>query len=243
METGTPYNSKARLFVTRSTTALLRILRSKETGQERFACVADRLCRILAEEALASLDDDSEDTSVETPCGLCIVKGGRFLSDEADVVIVDIMRSGAILMEAARRLAPSAKTAKILIQRNETTAEPLLLYSKLPPNINHCEILLCDPMLATGGSACAAIDVLKRAGVDEKKILFVNIVTCPEGLRRLAQHAPHVRIITTAIDPYLNENFFIVPGLGDFGDRYFGTFGYAEGLWGSTASASRGETA
>jgi len=230
----TDLNAKARLFETRSTTALLRQVRWKGTGQQAFARAADRLCRLLAEEALASITEFSEIAPVETPCGVADMAAGQFPLDESKVVVVDVMRSGAILMEAVRRLAPAAKTAKILIQRDETTALPRLMYSKLPPNIETCAVLLCDPMLATGGSSLTAIRVLRDAGVDERSILFANIVACPEGLRRLAADAPGVRILTTAVDAGLNDRAFIVPGLGDFGDRYFGTAGYDEGLWGSS---------
>ena len=226
------HNPKATVFETRATNALLGILRCKDTPQPLFARAADRLCRIVAEEALASMA--SEPYEIETPCGRAVCKD-RYV-EESQVVVVDVMRSGAILMEAVRRLAPSAKTAKILIQRDEATALPHLLYSKLPPNIRECFILLCDPMLATGGSSLAAIDVLRKAGVQEHQILFANIVCCPEGLRRLATEAPDVRIVTTAVDEKLNAQAFIVPGLGDFGDRYFGTAGYDEGFWGPSST-------
>ena len=117
------------------------------------------------------------------------------------------MRSGAILQEAVRRVVPGAKTAKILIQRDEETAQPVLMYSKLPPKIEAMNVLLCDPMLATGGSALTAIKVLKDAGVPEERI-------------------------TSAVDEGLDARKYIVPGLGDFGDRYYGTAGYDEGFWG-----------
>merc|ERR1712217_639794 len=93
-------------------------------------------------------------------------------------------------------------------------------------------VMLCDRMFATGGSALTAIQVLKDAGVKEESIFFLNVVSCPEGLKALAEKAPGVRVLTAALDTNLNEQKFIVPGLGDFGDRYYGTFGYKEGLWG-----------
>ena len=103
---------------------------------------------------------------------------------------VDIVRSGGILLEAVRKVAPDSKTAKVLIQRDEATAEPVLYYSKLPPEIAELPVLLCDPMLATGGSALMAIDVLRDAGVPEEQILFLNVLSSPEGLMFLAEHAP-----------------------------------------------------
>jgi uracil phosphoribosyltransferase len=120
-------------------------------------------------------------------------------------------------------VVPDSKTAKILIQRDEETAEPKLFYSKLPSDIADCHVMLCDPMLATGGSALTAIDVLKKAGVKEENILFLNVVSVPEGLKILAEKAPGVTIVTAALDSHLNPQKFIIPGLGDFGDRYYGT--------------------
>ena len=131
-----------------------------------------------------------------------------------------------------RRVVPDAKTAKILIQRDEETAQPVLMYSKLPPKIEAMNVLLCDPMLATGGSALTAIKVLKDAGVPEERITFANVVSCPEGLANLKKHAPKVVVVTSAVDEGLDARKYIVPGLGDFGDRYYGTAGYDEGFWG-----------
>jgi len=214
-------NPKARLFSTRSSSALLRILRDKNTPCREFAKAADRLCHLLGEEALASIVEDESPTKIETPCGIAMI-ATRFVNEE-DIVIVDIMRSGAILAERIRNLVPGAATAKILIQRNEETAEPILMYSKLPNNLEHRYILLADPMLATGGSACKAIEVLVHAGARQENIFFANVITCPQGLQRLAKEAPNVRILTMAIDDCLNERAYICPGLGDFGDRFYGT--------------------
>ena len=184
---------------------------------------------ILAEEGLARLSCVVP-TTVETPCGTF---EGLTPPPSTSVRAVDIVRSGGILLEAVRKVMPDSKTAKILIQRDEETALPKLFYSKLPPNIASLNVVLCDPMLATGGSAITAIEVLKKAGVAEESILFINVVSCPEGLRALAEKAPGVRIVTAAVDEGLNEVKFIVPGLGDYGDRYYGTSGYEEGYWGT----------
>ncbi|KAJ1457297.1 uracil phosphoribosyltransferase-domain-containing protein [Pelagophyceae sp. CCMP2097] len=197
---------------------LLTTLRDKASTQAAFVHAADRLCHLLAEEALATMP--VVEVRVLSPCGW--FDGVRTL-DGSELCIVDIMRSGGILLEAVRRLAPTAKTAKILIQRDEATALPTLLYSKLPPRVTELQVLLCDPMLATGGSALTAVRVLLAAGVPEERIVFANVVCCPEGLAHLRLHAPLVRVITCAIDECLNEEKYIVPGLGDFGDRYYGT--------------------
>ena len=135
------------------------------------------------------------------------------------------MRSGDILMEAVRLVALGVSCGKILVQRDEEDPEkrPKLFYSKLPPDVMDKQILLVDPMLATGGSAKMAIQVLIEAGVPEANITFLNVVCCPEGLNALGNSYPKVKVITAAIDPGLNEHKYIVPGLGDFGDRYYGT--------------------
>lgn len=209
---------------------LFTIIRDKRSTQKEYVDAADRLMHILAEEGLARLGRPVE---VQTPCGSF---SGLAAPVTEEICCVDIVRSGAILQEAVRKLAPDTKTAKILIQRDEETAEPKLFYSKLPPKIAELKVILCDPMLATGGSALMAIGVLKEAGVKEENILFLNVVSCPEGLRRLAKEAPLVRVLTGAVDAGLNEVKFIVPGLGDFGDRYYGSDGYLQGFWGTRGS-------
>jgi len=222
-------NPKAELLSSRAITMLFTIFRNKSATQRDFVSSADRLMTILAEEGLARLPSVVEKT-VTTPCGSYT---GLSAPSTDQICCVDIVRSGCILLEAVRKVAPDSKTAKILIQRDEETALPKLFYSKLPDNITDLNVMLCDPMLATGGSALKAIEVLKDAGVKEENILFVNVLSCPEGLKKLADSAPGVTILTAAIDPQLNEAKFIVPGLGDFGDRYYGTFGYSNGLWGT----------
>lgn len=119
-------------------------------------------------------------------------------------------------------MMPSVAVGKILIQRDEATAMPQLMYSKLPPDIARRPVLLLDPMLATGGSAVMACKVLVDQGVPPENIIFVNIVCVQEGLDALAKAYPAVQVVTGAIDPILNDKKYIVPGLGDFGDRYFG---------------------
>jgi len=219
-------NPKAEVLSSPAITMLLTVIRDKVTTQRDYVAYSDRLMNILAEEGLARLATPGK---VVTPCGEF---QGLVPPEGHTICGVDIVRSGGILLEAVRRIAPDSKTAKILIQRDEETAEPKLFYSKLPPGIEDLTVVLCDPMLATGGSAITAINVLKDAGVKEERILFLNVVSCPEGLRALAEKTPGVRIVTAALDDCLNAQKYIVPGVGDFGDRYYGTFGYKEGLWG-----------
>mmetsp|Transcript_25343 Transcript_25343/g.72299 ORF Transcript_25343/g.72299 Transcript_25343/m.72299 type:complete len:233 (-) Transcript_25343:210-908(-) len=220
-------NRNAEVLSSPAVTMLLSQIRAKSTTQKDYVNAADRLMGILAEEGLARL---ATPMTVVTPCGTC---SGLEAPLGSSLCAVDIIRSGGILLEAVRKVCPDLKTAKVLIQRDEKTALPQFFYKKLPNGIDKKKIILCDPMLASGGSALMAIDCLKEAGVVEDNILFLNVVSCPEGLRALAEKAPGVRILTAALDEKLDEHKFIVPGLGDFGDRYYGTAGYDEGLWGS----------
>uniref|UniRef100_A0A7S3V2X3 uracil phosphoribosyltransferase n=1 Tax=Aplanochytrium stocchinoi TaxID=215587 RepID=A0A7S3V2X3_9STRA len=207
------------LVQSRAITALFTQVRDKNTDQTGYVHYADRLMRILAEEGLAHMNSVSEKT-VHTPCGP--YKG---LETTRKICAVSIMRSGDILLEAVRRVDPRVTVGKILIQRDEADPEkrPKLFYSKLPPDVAECEVLLCDPMLATGGSAICAVSVLIKAGVKPENLVFLNTVCCPEGISAFHAKFPQVKIVTLAIDDCLNDDKYIVPGLGDFGDRYFGT--------------------
>jgi uracil phosphoribosyltransferase len=122
---------------------------------------------------------------------------------------------------AIREVCLGIRIGKILIQRNEETAKPVLYYTMLPEDIGERMVLLLDPMLATGGSAGKAIDILKERGVKESNIIFVNLVSCPEGIQFMRTNFPQVQIVTGEIDQCLNEKAYIMPGLGDFGDRYY----------------------
>jgi len=158
--------------------------------------------------------------TVITPCGEF---EGEDLPDASSVCAVSVVRAGDSLLEAVRAVWPAVSVGKILIQRDEETALPRLFYCKLPPNIASKHVLLLDPMLATGGSAVKAVEELVGAGVAPDRIVFANVVACPEGIAALQNAFPAVRIVTCAVDEGLNEKKYIVPGLGDYGDRYFGT--------------------
>lgn len=164
----------------------------------------------------------AEKTIIETPCG---THDGLEVKNLNDIVIISIMRSADILVKCFKRLEPSVKIGKVLIQRDEKDKEkkPKFYYSKLPKLDQNTKVILCDPMLATGGSAACAIDLLLKANVKEENILFVNVVCCPEGIKYLEEKFPKVSILTASVDSHLNEDKYIVPGLGDFGDRYYGT--------------------
>jgi uracil phosphoribosyltransferase len=177
--------------------------------------------RLLAEDALAEFP--GEDIDVVTPCGPC--KGFQSL-DPSKIVATSIIRSGDALLEVVREVEPSIRVGKILIQRDEEHPDKIarLFYSKMPPGVENMYILLCDPMLATGGSALLAIKCLiENHRVDPSKIIFANMICAPEGLKAMADSYPQVKIVTVAVDEGLNDAKFIVPGLGDYGDRFFNT--------------------
>jgi len=174
---------------------LLMKLRSKHTKGKEFMVYGDRLMRILAEEALCRLPSVVEG-QVETPCGVA-----RGLVDdktrERKICLVSVVRSGDILQEAVRQLEPGVKVGKILIQRNEDCPNktPKLFYKKLPKDIKDCFVILVDPMLATSGSARMALDVLVQDQVPPENIMFLNLICAPEGLKKLKQDYPQVRMV------------------------------------------------
>jgi uracil phosphoribosyltransferase len=144
---------------------------------------------------------------------------GQVLARE--VTLVPILRAGLGMADGVLKLLPDARMGHLGVYRNEQTLEPVSYYQKLPPDIAATEVLLIDPMLATGGSGSAAVTFLKKAGVTSMK--FVCLVAAPEGIRTLHEHHPDVPIYCAAIDRQLNEHGYIMPGLGDAGDRIFGT--------------------
>eukprot|EP00164_Ancoracysta_twista_P002545 GFYU01003393.1.p1 GENE.GFYU01003393.1~~GFYU01003393.1.p1 ORF type:complete len:237 (-),score=65.60 GFYU01003393.1:309-1019(-) len=196
--------------------AIFTIIRDTKTSREDFIFYADRLIRNVVESGLAYLP--YEDTTVGTPCGE--YEGMTFTGRLCGVSIV---RAGESMEMALRQCCKKVRIGKILIQRDEATALPKLYYSKLPEDIANRYVLLLDPMLATGGSAAKAIEVLMEAGVKEERIIFLNVISCPEGLTWLTEKFPNLIVVTGEVDRCLDENKYIVPGIGDFGDRYFGT--------------------
>jgi uracil phosphoribosyltransferase len=189
-------------------------LRDRHTPPERFRCAAKRISVLLAAEALRDLP--SARVTVESPIGPA---DGRTIS--AEVVVVPVLRAGLGMLDAVLELVPRASVGHIGLQRDELTAVASQYYAKLPMRLDTSVVLMVDPMLATGGSAVAALDVLRRAGADRVRI--VCIVAAPEGIAIVERHQPGVDIYTPAIDRGLDERKFIVPGLGDFGDRLYGT--------------------
>jgi uracil phosphoribosyltransferase len=189
-------------------------LRDAQTAPPAFRRAANRISVLLAAEALR--DVPVSPAVVTTPLG-----PADGLVVKTDVVVVPVLRAGLGMLDAVLELLPSARVGHIGLQRDEATAIASRYYSKLPPNIADSFVLMIDPMLATGGSAAAAIDLIKAAGA--KTIRMICIVSAPEGVRLLEARHPDVVIYTPIVDRELNSHKFIVPGLGDFGDRLYGT--------------------
>jgi len=192
----------------------LATLRDSSTPPELFRRMAVRISLLLAAEA--TRDVPSAELSVETPLGPA---PARRITRE--VVVVPVLRAGLGMLDAILELIPTARVGHIGLQRDELTAVASQYYSKLPADLSGSFVLMIDPMLATGGSAVAALDLLRAAGAHD--VRMICIVAAPEGIALVEQHHPDVRIFTPVVDRGLNTHKFIVPGLGDFGDRLYGT--------------------
>ncbi|NLL01740.1 MAG: uracil phosphoribosyltransferase [Mollicutes bacterium] len=193
----------------------LSILRNKKTGTKEFRELINEIATLLCYEAMK--DVKLEECTIETP--ICKTKG--YLLDENKYAFISILRAGNGMIDGLTKVIPNAKIGHIGLYRNEETLEPVKYYYKVPKDIKNREVILLDPMLATGGSAAESIKLLKEEGV--KKIKFLCIIAAPEGITKLQIEYPDVDIYCAVIDECLNENGYIVPGLGDAGDRIFGT--------------------
>jgi len=189
-------------------------LRDKTTPPEHFRRAATRISVLLAAEAMRDLS--TRDVAVESPLGPA---PGRAIA--RDVVVVPVLRAGLGMLDAVLELVPTARVGHIGLQRDEMTAVASQYYSKLPQDLTGSFVLIIDPMLATGGSAVAALDLLRRAGA--RDVRMICIVAAPEGIALVERHHPDVHVFTPVVDTGLNAHKFIVPGLGDFGDRLYGT--------------------
>jgi uracil phosphoribosyltransferase len=192
----------------------LATLRDVDTRPEVFRHMAVRVSLLLAAEA--TRDVPTQPLTVTTPIGPA---DGRKV--RSNVVVVPVLRAGLGMLDAVLELLPNARVGHIGLQRDEITAVASQYYSKLPSDLRDSYVLMIDPMLATGGSAVAALDLLRAAGASD--IRMICIVAAPEGIALVEQHHPNVHIYTPVVDRGLNEHKFIVPGLGDFGDRLYGT--------------------
>lgn len=193
----------------------ISMLRKKTTGTNEFRTLVEEIATLMGYEALRDLP--LEDVEVETPIETCMTPmlAGKKLA------IVPILRAGLGMVNGVLSLVPSAKIGHIGLYRDEETHEPHEYFCKLPNPIEQRTIVVTDPMLATGGSAVAAIDFIKQHG--GKHIKFMCIIAAPEGVKRLHEAHPDVQIYVGHLDRELNENAYICPGLGDAGDRIFGT--------------------
>ena len=189
-------------------------MRRKETGTKDFRENLDEIAELMAYEVCRDLPVEPVD--IETPVAPCT---GYQLSKE--VVIVPILRAGIGLLDGIRRLVPTAKVGFIGLYRDEKTLQPHEYFAKFPKDLDKAVVMIVDPMLATGGSALAAIHSVKERGA--KNIKLVCLVGVPEGVRAVQKEYPDVDIYLAALDDHLNENGYVVPGLGDAGDRIFGT--------------------
>ena len=191
------------------------LLRNKSTGTKEFKELVSELAMLLCYEATRDLP--TEEVEIETPIAVAHtqVLAGRKLA------LVPILRAGLGMVDGMLSLLPAAKIGHIGLYRNEETLEPVEYYCKLPSDIQEREVIVLDPMLATGGSARYAITQIKKRGA--QNIKFIGIIAAPEGLKALHEAHPDVDIYVAALDDHLNEKGYIVPGLGDAGDRIFGT--------------------
>lgn len=192
----------------------LTILRDKNTPSSIFRQALGRISTILAYYALDDLP--LKKVNVTTP----IQKTVGYVLD-TELIVVPILRAGLGLVDSIITFIPETKVGHVGLYRDEETKQPIEYYYKMPKGVDKAEVIVVDPMLATAGSAIAALDIMKRHGA--KNIRFMCLIAAPEGIERLQKEHPDVRIITAAIDERLNDDAYIVPGLGDAGDRFFGT--------------------
>lgn len=193
----------------------LAILRDKNTGTKEFRELVSELAMFLCYEAMK--DAQLEDKEIETPIQKTDVK----MLNEDKYAFLPILRAGTGMLDGITAIIPNAKIGHIGMYRNEETLKPVRYFFKVPKDIAQREVLILDPMLATGGSGCDAIETIKQEGV--KKIKFLCIIAAPEGIQKMQEEHPDVEIYCAKIDSHLNEKGYIVPGLGDAGDRIFGT--------------------
>ena len=193
----------------------LAVLRNRNTSVKEFRELVNEISGLMCYEATRNLP--TVDVEVETPVATakCKMLAGKKLA------IVPILRAGLGMVDAMVDLIPSAKIGHIGLYRDPETHEPVEYYCKLPEDIENRQVFVVDPMLATGGSAVAAIDFLKKHGC--RNIIMMNIIGCPEGIRRVQEAHPDVELYLAACDEKLNDHAYIIPGLGDAGDRIFGT--------------------
>jgi uracil phosphoribosyltransferase len=209
------------LIESRAIDMLMGMLRDKDLKTPQFRVISLRLIRVLLEEALAY----ECDTEVVKQSPLGYYKTIHNPRNSSNYLAISILRSGNAMTEDLVDILPDISIGNILVQRNEDhdAKEAVFFFEKLPKDIQYKRIILVDPMLATGGSSCLCIQKLLDKGVNEENILFINIISCEEGIKNVFKKYPKIKLITGRCDPQLLPNKYIVPGLGDFGDRFYGT--------------------
>jgi uracil phosphoribosyltransferase len=210
---------KSSLQTSKHERVLMTQLRDKTTSRKKFRKIANQLAELLVSKVVECLD--TIQINIETPVAPCM---GEIIDNSIE--LVSVMRSGDALLRTFGEHYPFMDSAinKILIQRNEETAKPEFKYKKFSPTLLEAKtVIITEPMIATGGSLTMTIDLLKKCGIKECNIIVAAICAAPEGLIRLSNQYPELRVVVIAIDDHLNERSYITPGIGDFGDRYFGT--------------------
>jgi len=192
----------------------LALIRDVATGHKKFRELATEITEFVCYEALKNIK--TREVEIETPIEVATCR-----KIDQDIVVVPVLRAGVGMLEGILELVPTARVGFVGLYRDEETKQPVSYYERFPPQAKNGICIIIDPMLATGGSTVAAIERLKDYGA--KDVIVICIVTCPEGLALVEEKHPDVPVYTAAIDNYLNENKYIVPGLGDAGDRLFGT--------------------
>lgn len=190
-------------------------MRRKETSSKDFRALAEEIAMLMTYEVGKTFP--TRNIEIETPLITC----RENILDEENFVVVPILRAGLAMSGGVLKILPAARVGHIGLYRDEETHKPVEYYSKMPPNLGEKILLVVDPMLATGGSAADALTMLKDKGA--KKIFFMCIVAAPQGIDKILKTHPDIPIYVAAIDDGLNENAYILPGLGDAGDRIFGT--------------------
>ena len=191
------------------------ILRDKHTGMKEFRELVEEITTVMTYESMR--DVELVPVDVETP----LETTTQYRVKEESIAIVPILRAGLGMVNGVHKVFPTARVGHIGMYRNEETLEPQEYYCKLPDGIQDMTVFLIDPMLATGGSACDALDALKKRGC--KNIKFMALIAAPEGVEAVASTHPDVKVYISTLDRCLNEHGYILPGLGDTGDRLFGT--------------------
>ncbi|MDR0856059.1 MAG: uracil phosphoribosyltransferase [Clostridiales bacterium] len=192
----------------------IALLRDKNTSCKQFRELVEEIAMLMGYEALRTLP--TEDIEVETPLMKTTAKRVK-----GDIVVTPVLRAGLGMVGGILALMPNAKVGHIGLFRDHETFEPVTYYEKYPVQIKTCPVFILDPMLATGGSAAAAADFLKKAGA--QTISLMSIIAAPEGIERMQHDHPDVHVYCACVDDRLNEHAYILPGLGDAGDRIFGT--------------------